>query len=379
MPLAALRSVLPVVHEAALDPRRWQAVCDTLHKATGGVHSHLIFFDAQNPGAVPLLTSGYDPELIRRFKDYYGEINPWRSGMMQFDPMQALTSEELLPHRDLLRTEFHADWLLPQEDISAGAGMVLERTARRLLVVGGHVRMRDQDRMEQPWKQLLDLLGPSLRHAVEVNRVLADLRLQNGLLQLGLSGSSASVLILSQTRSILFANEAAEQDLLTGQTLRRDLRRRLWLTDTLAQEALDAALRRPQHGAAPLALTLTNPLTRARRVAHLLRLGPEVLPFAGIEPVLRQIPDSVAVLVVPALPQLDGLAQAFGLTPTETDIALALHDGQTLGEIAAARGTSLHTVRAQTKAILSKCNVRRQAELVALVARLISQKPGGPS
>lgn len=373
MPLSALRAIIPVAHEAALDPRRWQEVSDAIHRAAQGVRIHLLFFDALQPGVEVSVNSGYDPDAIRRFDAYYGAINPWRSGLLRFEPMRAVTSEQMLPHAELTRTEFHADWLVPQEDISAGAGMVLERSARRLLVVGGHVRMRERDRYEQPWRRLLDLLGPTLRHAVEVNRALAGLRLENGLLKQGISPEGASVFVLSDDRRILFANEAAAQDLLSGGFLRGDLRQRLRLRDPRAQEALEAALHRVRPGMPPAALRIPHPVTRTVRAAHLLRVGPEVLPFAGIDPVRRAAPESVAVLVFPALPHGDALMRNFGLTPAETEVALALYAGQTLAEIAAARRTSIHTVRDQTKAILGKCNVRRQAELVGVVGNALAR------
>lgn len=64
------------------------------------------------------------------------------------------------------------------------------------------------------------------------------------------------------------------------------------------------------------------------------------------------------------------LRQAFGLTPAETHIALALARGQDLQEIALANGVSPGTVRTQLKAIFAKTRTHRQAELVALLGRM---------
>ena len=44
--------------------------------------------------------------------------------------------------------------------------------------------------------------------------------------------------------------------------------------------------------------------------------------------------------------------------------------GKSLQDIAKASGVSLGTVRSQTKAVLAKTHTNRQAELVALLARL---------
>ncbi len=65
------------------------------------------------------------------------------------------------------------------------------------------------------------------------------------------------------------------------------------------------------------------------------------------------------------------LAQAlrhhFSLTKAETDVVQGLVTGQTLSQIAAARGRSVHTVRTQMKTILRKTDLDSQLELVRLV------------
>jgi DNA-binding CsgD family transcriptional regulator len=64
------------------------------------------------------------------------------------------------------------------------------------------------------------------------------------------------------------------------------------------------------------------------------------------------------------------LRRLYGLTEAETEVAIDLATGRALAEIAAARGTSIDTVRSQVKAALAKTNSRRQADLAALVNRL---------
>ncbi len=63
------------------------------------------------------------------------------------------------------------------------------------------------------------------------------------------------------------------------------------------------------------------------------------------------------------------LREAFGLTPAEARIADGIARGQTIPEIAAARGISPHTVRAQADAALAKTGQANAASL----ARLLSE------
>ena len=62
---------------------------------------------------------------------------------------------------------------------------------------------------------------------------------------------------------------------------------------------------------------------------------------------------------------------AFGLSPRETELTLALASGETLQEHADARHISIETARAQLKACLHKLGVHRQSELVRFVLRLL--------
>ena len=62
----------------------------------------------------------------------------------------------------------------------------------------------------------------------------------------------------------------------------------------------------------------------------------------------------------------------FGLTDSETGVAVALMDGQRPKEIARRRGVRPSTVSTQMKAIFAKTGVARQSDLVKLIAGLPS-------
>jgi DNA-binding CsgD family transcriptional regulator len=64
------------------------------------------------------------------------------------------------------------------------------------------------------------------------------------------------------------------------------------------------------------------------------------------------------------------LRQSFDLSPTEADVTIAIVQGHNRAEIARARGVSLETINAQLKSIYRKTDVRREAELVAMVIQL---------
>jgi DNA-binding CsgD family transcriptional regulator len=64
------------------------------------------------------------------------------------------------------------------------------------------------------------------------------------------------------------------------------------------------------------------------------------------------------------------LRHGFALTPAEIRLALAMTRGATLSEYAEAQGITVGTARIQLKAVMGKTDTHRQADLVALLARL---------
>jgi DNA-binding CsgD family transcriptional regulator len=98
--------------------------------------------------------------------------------------------------------------------------------------------------------------------------------------------------------------------------------------------------------------------------------------------VVHQIPRSgtdeldtgtVLILLDPAgcaQPSAMVLRRMYGLTAAEAKLAIQIARGQTLAEIAADHQVSMTTVRRQLAFVLSKTETNRQAELMALLARV---------
>ena len=106
----------------------------------------------------------------------------------------------------------------------------------------------------------------------------------------------------------------------------------------------------------------------------------DALPVAGLT--ADVFGPSLAVLVVtdleleahPAPPE-EALRAAFGLTAAEARLAAQLVGSGSLNAAADALGIAKETARNQLKAVFAKTGTHRQAELVALLARL-SNAPG---
>jgi DNA-binding CsgD family transcriptional regulator len=99
----------------------------------------------------------------------------------------------------------------------------------------------------------------------------------------------------------------------------------------------------------------------------------QVLPASALAGALGEGARAILLLTCldarPELPE-SRLMLLFGLTPAEARLAARLGTGETLEEASDALQISLGTARNQLKAIFSKTETNRQAELVALLWRV---------
>jgi DNA-binding CsgD family transcriptional regulator len=175
---------------------------------------------------------------------------------------------------------------------------------------------------------------------------------------------------------VLCANARAEA--LLGPQQELSVRHsRLYARRPQESAALEAAARMALHMAEPP--TAHAPPTAALppfvQIAREEKrpLGVTLMPIRPRHRLRAQGHPQARVLVVFHDPEAvarldDGLvATVHGLTPTEALLAVAIAEGKSLAEFAAARGCSEQTARTHLKRILDKTQARRQADLVRIL------------
>ena len=114
--------------------------------------------------------------------------------------------------------------------------------------------------------------------------------------------------------------------------------------------------------------SIAVPATEASpvKVAHLVPIrGAANDLFSSVDAILLVTP-----VVKDRLPSADLLHGLFDLTPAEAGLSRALLGGESLGQIAKARGVSIETARSQLKSVFSKTATKRQSTLIALLSGL---------
>jgi DNA-binding CsgD family transcriptional regulator len=143
--------------------------------------------------------------------------------------------------------------------------------------------------------------------------------------------------------------------------------RRLVAVDALAQSRLDRAVLAATAGEAALVS-----LSGRAGAPHYLQL----VPVRGRARDVFHATAAIGVLVArpPSAPrpriQHDLVRDLFALTDREVDVAALLAEGLTPQEIARRLGVQIGTARNHLKSVFEKTGTSRQAELVALLARL---------
>jgi DNA-binding CsgD family transcriptional regulator len=271
---------------------------------------------------------------------------------------------------------FYQEWLRHIE-IHHMIGMVFPTEADGFGVLGIH-RPRAGGHYTDADRHKAALLVPHIQRAFQISRRLTGVSLAQDAAFDALDRINTGVILLDQSRRIIYANGLAETFLRdipeigvsNGCLIVRDpvMGRRL---AALVSGVIDSA--DGQHGPAPAALAVP----RDEAAPFTLTLAPFRPRWSRLngQPALALVfmRDPGCVCIDP-----DQLRDLFGLTRAEAAIAVDLVRGMSMAGIAAAHGVGGETVRSHVKKILAKTGTQRQAEAAALLLRAVGMTAGLP-
>ncbi|RUV30211.1 MAG: helix-turn-helix transcriptional regulator [Mesorhizobium sp.] len=356
-----LDAVGNAIAEAAADPARWDSAMDVAAKATGSFGAMLFDMKSHLPGIPRSRAMGPSIEAyvgdgwIDRDDRY--DLGPLMVRRGVVSDLDALTPEEIA------RRPYYQEFLAPHglrwfAGVKAAAGDDLWCLSIQ--------RSIQQGPFSPSEIQLLADFSKQLGSAVAFARMLSFARAEGAMGAFTASGTPA--VMLDRNAAVILVNEPAER--LFG----RDLRvtgRHLACADRNATDTLRRALHGLLRNPNPPAMSSPIPLPRLQGrplLAYPLRLpGITSNAFASCQVVVVFIdPD-----IYPQPPDV-ALRTCFGLTPAEARLARRVSSGEELKTAADHLGISYETARNQLKVTFAKTDTHRQAELVALLARMAS-------
>lgn len=372
--LGRFSSLVGDVYSAALETNGWESLVDRLHRETGGAKVFLFGYDAQAKLDLGQVASGFDPEKLRQFGEYYVHVNPYTAGWIAAPPGVTQSTESMVAPDVLLKTQFYAEFLRPEENATGGGGVSLFNERGRFIAFGGHLPSAIAPKVQDDFLALVSLLVPHLSRAFEISRALGGQALERHVM--GITGdhpsNSTEILVLTADRRLIYASRGAEAQLARGTFMRLDPRGRVSFMDKKTDIACDVVAGSMRRGETLASMTTEIGDPHQNRV-----FSCQVLPFRGDAATASALGRVCGVsepclLVVLAPKSSDDplrsrLRMAYGLTEAETEVAIALGAGHRISEISEVRGASIWTVRNQVKAVMSKVGVSRQVELVRLL------------
>jgi DNA-binding CsgD family transcriptional regulator len=360
-------NLVSAIYDAALDAKSWPdalgLLADTLGATGGGLlHQNLV------TGKGTMFNARTDPRFSYLYNQHYHQLNvlPKRAGSQQVGC--CLTDRMILPKNEFVMTEFYNDYLKPFNVQGVLKIYVhADETYESYLSFGSRSNRQD---WEAEHVELLSTLAAHLVCAVQVKRRLESARLDEGALDV-LQHLSEAVAITDGEGRPVFLNRAAEAVVAQADGIAiKDRRLQVGngFQTALLQKMIAAAARGEVRPPRESTLILRRPsLRRAYRlfVAPIRRTRSWFLSETSGAIVFIRDPDA-------GRPNADRtyLRDLYGLTPTETELAVTLMQGDGLTEAAEALGIATSTAKSHLKRIFEKTGTHRQAQLVRLAAEI---------
>ncbi len=359
---------------AATDTAQWQHFSDRFCELIPGTKALFLVNDRKASRDMPLVQSGFEEGAIRDFANYYGGINGWMPFNLSLPLMKPRRTEDFLPSASFRDTEFYTDFLrhLPESDAATAIRLLEDRDRSAELAV--HYSARDTERINLVIEPVVQGLAPAMGLALSMLRerlTNASSPARSGIVH----AMADAAFMVSATGRVVAANQP-------GEALAREARLvRIGVGDRL--EILD------RQAAAEIARVIGQTARRETFVAgrETIRLQNSDGSFSvALYPLVFHPPDdnfrlllspqTCCLLVIRPLANggaghVEILRERFGLTTAEARLALKIAGGASLPAASLALRISYQTGRTQLKTVFAKLNVRRQAELVALLLPLV--------
>lgn len=367
-----LRAAIRLIAEAPYDPRLWTEALALIAQAGGGWAGQLI--GIANGAPTFDVTSGFTNEANAKLHAY-GGYDPARNPRMAIAfrrPSPRVFGEDEFSTEaerrasPLFQEVFHAF----DASYGAYAKMHARGAVEAVLTVA---RSRRQGPANRGDLARLERLLPHIEASV---RLQTAIEAQGAAAAAGLLGAVSIAAFFCDAAGKLLASTPAGEAVLAASVHLRVRRGRLEALDRASDAELQAGLRRALQF--ELSPTLSPISTAVLRAAEGRPAIADIAPLPA-SPNSFRVGAVAMVSLGAARPRADArslLRRAYGFSAAEAAVAEGVARGEKLGDLAERRGASIETVRNQLKAAFAKAGVESQAELAAVVHRLVGPAPG---
>jgi DNA-binding CsgD family transcriptional regulator/PAS domain-containing protein len=358
------------IYDAALEPRLWPSTIEASCQLLNSCASAIAAVDVMDPSANISAQFGIDQAYLELLGN--GSRHPLIKNLMRSNIGEVGSAVSKMTEEGFRNSVLYQHWNEPKGYVVDLFNVTLERTATAVIHLG-FVRHETVGIADAETLRDLSLLFPHYRRAVLIGKTIEQTRVEATSLSEALDGLAASVFLLDAANRIVYLNQAAQSMLDEGLVARKS-----GDAIVICDKTADSTLRKT--GAAIVGGELLNQESIAIAVrgldgqpciAHVLPLTSGVRQKAGrsYQAVLALFLRSARFARPVAL---DAMAQLYSLTPAEVKTLVGVVE---LGSIPAAANShevSRETIKTHLKRIFDKTGTSRQADLVKLLAGIVS-------
>jgi len=370
-----LSQLIGDIYDAALDSSLWVGVLEQATQFIGGISAGIYWKDITVQGELHYVYN-VEPSSVDAYFNKYIRFDPSLTAQFFFEVGEIYNTTNVLPYSEFVETTFYKEWVKPNGWADHLAA-TLDKSATSFAQFGvfrnERLGLADDD-----MRQRMRLLVPHIRRAVLIGNVIDLQKEKAGSLSDAFDALDASVFLLDNHCHIAFANTAA-QALLDDATILRTVNNALIAVDPYAARLLRDVIAAAGDGdgavgtdgvAIPLSGKVGQnwvadilPLTSGARRQAGGRHSAVAAVFVRKVSMATSYPTEVA-------------ARQFRLTPSEVRVLDAVLKVSGVPKIAEVLGISEATVKTHLQNIFEKTGVRRQADLIKLVAAHARPLPG---
>lgn len=365
----AVRHARDLLLEAALDAPQWGGAMEAVADACSAQVGQIISLGAQREITFNVFTGvGAGSESVAAACGLGDPaLNPRLRAGLNMPLMTPVVDEQYIDEQTRRRSLTYTEFFDPNDFWFNCQAAVLRR--EDMLVRVSVTRMKREGPFDAEELRTFSELLPFVRAAARLQVALSEAG-RVGRVQ-ALDATESAGLLLNSQGLLVGASLAGEQILRTG----RYLTVRNGKLEAIADG--DRAVFMKRLAAALTSQAIVQPLATDTQVLHsidgLSRMSVEFHPL----PRERSLFDCGAVLLLfkpvnDDRQRAELLQKNFRLTESEADVAMLLAKGLSPNNVAAQRGVSIATIRSQIQSLYSKLDIRRQVELVSLIAGLAS-------
>ena len=389
--LTQLSDLIGLIYEGATDPSRWTsdilpAVSEYLQAPECILFTNL--HTPQNGGY--FFIHGMTQDHVDLYMNKYHSHDVWTSAALEkklISEGNVFLGDELVPREQLLESKIYKGCLSRDKNMAQLMASVIfgTETGHSMPTVCSFFRGLHHPDFDEQDVMRLRLIMPHLSRSLGVMQRLRSAELSVATSLAALDRLPSGVLLLDLSGSVAFANRSAQRMLNDSDGLRLiKLTTAAGLGNLVADnpaagsaisDAISATLNRDPYATPHFSDWVVVPriINSANYTLQFSALGDhnEFGGSSGAFATIIFIADGAQkVEIDPAL-----LQSAYGLSPAEAKVAVALLEASTAQEVADKLGSSTHTIKTQIKNIYAKLGVDTRTRFVKLLLGLASHRP----